>query len=44
MYTFTVSHDFQMRGGQTQTPENHIKSLKGLSNKLEPLDSLGRQM
>jgi hypothetical protein len=45
VYTFTMSHNFQMHGFATpQNTENYIKPLKGSSNKSGPLDSLGRQM
>jgi hypothetical protein len=45
VYTFTISHDFQMHGFATpQNTRNHIKPFKSSSNKLGSLDSLGRQM
>jgi hypothetical protein len=40
-----MSHNFQMYGFMTpQNTRNHIKPLKGSSNKSKSLDSLGRQM
>jgi hypothetical protein len=51
VYTFTVSRDYpyawvnySQNTSKVSKQGNTIKSFKGSSNMLEPLDSLGKQM